>query len=120
MARLCLVVNGAFGNGRHSIKSEDFWDLVRVKKLRGLEDLANDSGFVSELNSTDILDSDKKYFAITGKYLGLSHDILVNIDNMISVNDIKMPHISTSWNHFNYYEGESVEKYVGEAIRYLK
>lgn len=120
LARLCLVVNGVFGNGRHSIKSEDFWDLVRVKKLRGLEDLANGSGFVSELNSTDLLDSDKKYFAITGKYLGLSHDILVNIDNMISVNDIKMPHISTSWNHFNYYEGESIEKYVGEAIRYLK
>ena len=120
LARLCLVVNGAFGNGRHSIKSEDFWDLVRVKKLRGLEDLANGSGFVSELNSTDLLDADKKYFAITGKYLGLSHDILVNIDNMISVNDIKMPHISTSWNHFNYYEGESIEKYVGEAIRYLK
>ena len=120
LARLCLVVNGALGNGRHSIKSEDFWDLVRVKKLRGLEDLANDSGFVSELNSTDLLDADKKYFAITGKYLGLSHDILVTIENMISVNDIKMPHISTSWNHFNYYEGESVEKYVGEAIRYLK
>ncbi|MGB5945687.1 esterase/lipase family protein [Paenisporosarcina sp.] len=120
LARLCLVVNGAFGNGRNSIKSEDFWDLVRVKKLRGLEDLANDSGFVSELNSTDRLDADKKYFAITGKYLGLSNDILVNIDNMISVNEIKMPHISTSWNHFNYYEGESVENYVGEAIRYLK
>lgn len=120
LARLCLVVNGAFGNGRNSIKSEDFWDLVRMKKLRGLEDLANDSGFVSELNSTDHLDADKKYFAITGKYLGLSTDILVNIDNMISVNAIKMPHISTSWNHFNYYEGESVEKYVGEAIRYLK
>ena len=120
LARLCLVVNGAFGNGRNSIKSEDFWDLVRVKKLRGLEDLANDSGFVSELNSIDILDSDKKYFAITGKYLGQPNDMLVNIENMITVNEIKMPHMSTTWNHFNYYEGEEVENYVAEAIRYLK
>ena len=46
--------------------------------------------------------------------------MLVNIDNMITVNEIKMPHISTTWNHFNYYEGEEVENYVAEAIRYLK
>ena len=120
LARLCLVVNGAFGGGRNSIKSKDFWDLVRVKKLRAFEDLANDSGFVSELNSTDILDSDKQYFAITGKYLGQLNDMLVNVDNMITVNEIKMPHISTTWNHFNYYEGEGIENYVGLAIGYLK
>ncbi|HLG26855.1 MAG TPA: alpha/beta fold hydrolase [Paenisporosarcina sp.] len=120
LARLCLVVNGAFGNGRNSIKSEDFWSLVRLKKLRGFEDLANDSGFVTELNSIDILDSNKKYFAITGKYLGLSNDILVDIDNMITINEIKMPHIITGWNHFKYYEGEGIENYVGRAIGYLK
>ena len=120
LARLCLVANGAIGNGRNSIKSEDFWSLMRLKKLRGFEDLANDSGFVTELNSNDILDSNKKYFAITGKYLGLSNDILVDIDNMITINEIKMPHIFSSWNHFNYYEGEGIENYVGEAIRYLK
>ncbi len=120
LARLCLVVNGAFGNGRNSIKSEDFWSLMRLKKLRGFEDLANESGFVTELNSTDILDSNKKYFAITGKYLGLSNDILVDIDNMITINEIKMPHISTDWNHFNYFEGEGIENYVGRAIGYLK
>jgi pimeloyl-ACP methyl ester carboxylesterase len=120
LARMCLIANGVFGSGRRSIKSEDFWDLIREKKLSGFEDLANDSGFVTELNAADILDSDKKYFAITGRYLGLSNDILVNIDNMISVNEIKMAHISTHWNHFNYYEGEEVKNYVGEAIRYLK
>lgn len=120
LVRLCLVVNGAFGNGRNSIKSEDFWSLMRLKKLRGLEDLANESGFVTELNSTDILDSNKNYFAITGKYLGLSNDILVDVDNMITINDIKMPHIFTDWNHFNYFEGEGIENYVGRAIGYLK
>ena len=120
LARLCLVVNGAFGNGRNSIKSEDFWSLMRLKKLRGFEDLANDSGFVTELNSTDVLDSTKKYFAITGKYLDLSHDFLVDVDNMISINQIKMPHISTEWNHFNYFVGEAIENYVGQAIGYLK
>ncbi|MFC6037874.1 lipase family alpha/beta hydrolase [Paenisporosarcina macmurdoensis] len=120
LARLCLVVNGAFGNGRISIKSEDFWSLMRLKKLRGFEDLANESGFVTELNSTDTLDSNKKYFAITGKYLGLSHDFLVDVDNMITINEIKMPHISTDWNHFNYFEGEAIENYLGQAIGYLK
>jgi hypothetical protein len=52
--------------------------------------------------------------------LGLSNDILVDIDNMITINQIKMPHISTDWNHFNYFEGEGIENYVGRAIGYLK
>jgi len=122
LARSCLIVYGRLNKlfGKTSIKSEDFWQLVRSKTLVGFNDLANNSDFVSELNASDFINNNKKYFALVGKNFGFSNDGIVHTNNMVTINEIKIPHISNGWNHFTYFNEKEIEYYVERAIMYLK
>ncbi|MGB3261921.1 esterase/lipase family protein [Paenisporosarcina sp.] len=122
LARKCLILYGILNNlkGKNSIKSEDFWHLVRPGKLQGFNDLANNSGFISQLNSNDLIDANKKYFALAGKNLGLLNDGIVHTDNMVTINEIKIPHMSSEWNHFTYFKQADIDTYLKRGINYLK
>ncbi|MCZ8537283.1 alpha/beta hydrolase [Paenisporosarcina quisquiliarum] len=122
LARKCLILYGILSNlkGKNTIKSEDFWHLVRPGKLQGFNDLANNSGFISQLNSNDLIDSNKKYFALAGKNHGLLNDGIVHTDNMVTINEIKIPHTTSEWNHFTYFKESDIDIYLKRAINYLK
>lgn len=122
LSRICLLILAGYKDifSKPAIKSEDFFNLVWKQNLQGFKDLANKSEFITGLNKLDNLDSDKKYFTLAGKYFGFSNDIIVHTDNMTTINEIKMPHISHNWNHFSYFDGNEVDYYVGKAIKYLK
>lgn len=122
LARKCLILYGILSNimGKNSIKSEDFWHLVRPGNLQGFHDLANNSDFISQLNSSDLIDANKKYFALAGKNLGLLNDGIVHTDNMVTINEIKIPHTTNGWNHFSYFNETDLDIYLKRAINYLK
>lgn len=122
LARKCLILYGILNHfmGKTTMKSEDFWGLVRQGELQGFHDLANHSEFIDTLNSSDVIDANKKYFALAGKHLGLLNDGIVHTDNMVTINEIKIPHTTNEWNHFTYFKDQDIDIYLKRAINYLK
>ncbi|KGX92482.1 hypothetical protein N781_16280 [Pontibacillus halophilus JSM 076056 = DSM 19796] len=101
------------------IKEKDLKDLTKRGALKGIKDLANESGFTNELNEVDPFTAHKPYFAFVGNYLNLSHDLIVHNNNMASINGIRMPHVQSGWNHFNYLEREEAAHFLKQAMNYF-
>lgn len=102
------------------IKPEDYRQLIVSKKLRGLEDLANKSPFIDELNANDRLHYSKKYFSLAGKFEGASHDLIVHSGNMTKINGTHMPSIPVEKDHFGYFKGAGWHEPLDKALLYLK
>jgi hypothetical protein len=102
------------------IKPEDYRQLIVSKKLHGLEDLANKSTFIDELNANDRLHYSKKYFSLAGKFEGASHDLIVHSGNMTKINGTHMPSIPVEKDHFGYFKGAGWHEPLDKALLYLK
>lgn len=102
------------------IKSEDLRQLIVSKKLRGLDDLANKSAFISELNANDRLHYSKKYFSLAGHFEGAPHDLIVHSGNMTKINETHMPSIPVEKDHFGYFKGTGWHEPLDKALLYLK
>jgi len=99
------------------IKRNDLLDLI-LGNLEGLHDLYKKSGFIKDLNGNENSTTLDKYFALAGNMTRVS-DVIVNVNNVVSVNKYPIPSIIKGWNHFNYFKQVSFDDSIGRAIKYF-